>query len=173
MAMIMARARKEHHTKSLPHDPMEKIKKAKAVTPGLLCAEPQGMRHGVGLVVESLIHRSARRYAVIVISVKVTKNPPLAKKERRRNGKDARKAVEEMARHGPGWPADRLQRWQSVCIVNRQKSRVEVQGGGIMPKGKKQKSLDHEHHLKAQREKEQKKKEKRNAGIPSGYKKSK
>jgi len=28
MAMIMAHAKKEHHTKSLPHDTMEKIKKA-------------------------------------------------------------------------------------------------------------------------------------------------
>jgi predicted small metal-binding protein len=28
MTMIMAHAKKEHHTKALPHDTMEKIKKA-------------------------------------------------------------------------------------------------------------------------------------------------
>lgn len=42
-----------------------------------------------------------------------------------------------------------------------------------MAKGKKQKALDHKHHVKAQREKEQKKKDKRNVELPANYVKSK
>jgi hypothetical protein len=40
-------------------------------------------------------------------------------------------------------------------------------------KGKKQKALDHKQHMKSQREKELKKKEKRNVGLPSEYDKGK
>jgi hypothetical protein len=58
-------------------------------------------------------------------------------------------------------------------IIIRRKSRVQAQGGEIVGTGKKQKMLDHKQHVKAQKEKEQKKKDKRNVGLPSGYKKSK
>jgi hypothetical protein len=42
-----------------------------------------------------------------------------------------------------------------------------------MHKGKKEKALDHERHMKLQREKEQKRKDKRNVELPSGYNKGK
>ncbi len=42
-----------------------------------------------------------------------------------------------------------------------------------MPKGKKKKAMDHEHHVKLQRDKELKKKEKRNVGLPAEYDKHK
>lgn len=42
-----------------------------------------------------------------------------------------------------------------------------------MPTGKKQKALDHKKHLKLQKEKEQKRKDKKNVGLPSGYEKGK
>jgi hypothetical protein len=40
-------------------------------------------------------------------------------------------------------------------------------------KGKKEKALDHNQHVKLQREKEMKRKEKRNVELPAGYKKKK
>ena len=42
-----------------------------------------------------------------------------------------------------------------------------------MPKGKKEKALDHEHHMKLQREKELKRKDKRSVELPSEYHKDK
>jgi hypothetical protein len=42
-----------------------------------------------------------------------------------------------------------------------------------VPIGKKQKALDHKKHLESQKEKEQKRKEKRNVGLPSGFGKGK
>ncbi len=39
--------------------------------------------------------------------------------------------------------------------------------------GKKQKALDHKQHLKAQKEKEQKRKDRRNPDLPANYKKHK
>jgi hypothetical protein len=42
-----------------------------------------------------------------------------------------------------------------------------------VPKGKKQKAIDHEHHLKVQREKELKRKEKRDTQLPAEYTKGK
>jgi len=39
--------------------------------------------------------------------------------------------------------------------------------------GKKQKALDHKQHLKAQKAKEQKKKERRNPDLPANYNKHK
>ncbi len=42
-----------------------------------------------------------------------------------------------------------------------------------MPKGKKQKAMDHKQHLKLQREKELKKKERRNTELPAEYNKGK
>ena len=38
-----------------------------------------------------------------------------------------------------------------------------------MPKGKKEKAMDHKQHMKMQREKELKKKEKRNVQLPAEY----
>jgi hypothetical protein len=40
-------------------------------------------------------------------------------------------------------------------------------------KGKKEKAMDHKQHIKLQREKEQKKKEKRNIELPAEYNKGK
>ena len=42
-----------------------------------------------------------------------------------------------------------------------------------MPKGKKEKVMDHKAHMKLQREKELKKKEKRNVQLPAEYNKGK
>jgi hypothetical protein len=42
-----------------------------------------------------------------------------------------------------------------------------------MPKGKKEKALDHKQHIKSQRDKELKRKEKRNAELPEKYDKGK
>jgi hypothetical protein len=42
-----------------------------------------------------------------------------------------------------------------------------------VPKGKKDKAMDHKHHLKLQRDKELKKKEKRNVELPAEYDKGK
>jgi hypothetical protein len=42
-----------------------------------------------------------------------------------------------------------------------------------VPKGKKQKALDHKRHLKLQRDKEQKRKEKRSGKLPVEYSKRK
>ena len=42
-----------------------------------------------------------------------------------------------------------------------------------MPKGKKQKALDHKQHMKLQRDKELKRKEKRSVELPSEYDKGK
>jgi hypothetical protein len=42
-----------------------------------------------------------------------------------------------------------------------------------VPKGKKQKALDHKQHMKLQREKELKRKEKRGTQLPAEYGKSK
>jgi hypothetical protein len=42
-----------------------------------------------------------------------------------------------------------------------------------VPKGKKQKAVDHEHHMKLQRDKELKRKERRNAELPAEYDKGK
>ena len=42
-----------------------------------------------------------------------------------------------------------------------------------MPKGKKQKTMDHKQHIKLQREKELKRKERRNTQLPAEYAKSK
>jgi hypothetical protein len=42
-----------------------------------------------------------------------------------------------------------------------------------MPKGKKEKAIDHKQHVKMQREKELKRKEKRNVQLPAEYNKGK
>ena len=42
-----------------------------------------------------------------------------------------------------------------------------------MPKGKKEKAMDHKQHVKLQREKELKRKEKRNVELPAEYDKGK
>jgi hypothetical protein len=42
-----------------------------------------------------------------------------------------------------------------------------------VPKDKKKKAMDHERHVKLQRDKELKKKEKRNVGLPAEYDKGK
>jgi hypothetical protein len=42
-----------------------------------------------------------------------------------------------------------------------------------MPKGKREKAMDHEHHMKLQRDKELKRKERRNVGLPEKYDKGK
>jgi hypothetical protein len=42
-----------------------------------------------------------------------------------------------------------------------------------VPKGKKEKAMDHKQHMKLQRDKEQKRKEKRNVELPAEYDKSK
>jgi hypothetical protein len=42
-----------------------------------------------------------------------------------------------------------------------------------VPKGKKEKTADHKQHMKMQRDKEQKRKEKRNVQLPAEYGKSK
>ncbi len=42
-----------------------------------------------------------------------------------------------------------------------------------MPKGKKGKAMDHERHVKLQRDKELKKKEKRSVELPAEYNKGK
>jgi hypothetical protein len=42
-----------------------------------------------------------------------------------------------------------------------------------VPKGKKEKAMDHKHHLKLQREKELKRKERRNVELPAEYGKGK
>ena len=42
-----------------------------------------------------------------------------------------------------------------------------------MPKGKKEKALDHKRHMKLQRDKEQKRKEKRTVELPAEYNKDK
>jgi hypothetical protein len=42
-----------------------------------------------------------------------------------------------------------------------------------VPKGKKQKALDHKQHMKLQREKELKRKEKRDIQLPAEYGKGK
>ena len=42
-----------------------------------------------------------------------------------------------------------------------------------MHKGKKEKALDHKHHMKSQREKELKKNEKRSVELPTKYDKGK
>jgi hypothetical protein len=42
-----------------------------------------------------------------------------------------------------------------------------------VPKGKKEKTIDHKHHMKLQREKELKRKEKRNIELPAEYNKRK
>jgi hypothetical protein len=42
-----------------------------------------------------------------------------------------------------------------------------------VPKGKKEKAIDHKHHMKLLREKELKRKEKRNVELPAEYNKRK
>ena len=42
-----------------------------------------------------------------------------------------------------------------------------------MPKGKKEKAMDHKQHMKLQRDKELKRKERRNVGLPAEYDKRK
>ena len=42
-----------------------------------------------------------------------------------------------------------------------------------MPKGKKEKAIDHKQHMKLQRDKELKRKERRNVGLPAEYDKGK
>jgi hypothetical protein len=42
-----------------------------------------------------------------------------------------------------------------------------------VPKGKKQKAADHKQHMKSQRDKELKRKEKRNVELPAEYDKGK
>jgi hypothetical protein len=42
-----------------------------------------------------------------------------------------------------------------------------------MTKGKKERAIDHEHHMKLQRDKELKRKEKRNVELPAEYNKRK
>ena len=42
-----------------------------------------------------------------------------------------------------------------------------------MPKSKKEKAIDHKHHMKLQRDKEQKRKEKRDVELPAEYHKGK
>ena len=42
-----------------------------------------------------------------------------------------------------------------------------------MPEGKKQRALDHKQHMKLQREKELKRKERRNTQLPEEYNKGK
>jgi hypothetical protein len=42
-----------------------------------------------------------------------------------------------------------------------------------VPKGKKEKAMDHKRHMKLQREKELKRKEKRSVELPAEYNKSK
>ena len=42
-----------------------------------------------------------------------------------------------------------------------------------MPKSKKEKAIDHKHHMKLQRDKELKRKEKRNVELPAEYGKHK
>ena len=42
-----------------------------------------------------------------------------------------------------------------------------------MGKGKKEKAMDHKQHIKMQREKEQKRKDKRNVELPAEYGKGK
>jgi hypothetical protein len=42
-----------------------------------------------------------------------------------------------------------------------------------VPKGKKEKAMDHKQHMKLQREKEQKRKEKRSVELPAEYDKGK
>ena len=42
-----------------------------------------------------------------------------------------------------------------------------------MPKGKKEKAMDHKQHLKLQREKELERKERRNVELPAEYDKRK
>jgi len=42
-----------------------------------------------------------------------------------------------------------------------------------VPKGKKEKAMDHKHHMKLQREKEQKRKDTRNVELPAEYDKGK
>jgi hypothetical protein len=42
-----------------------------------------------------------------------------------------------------------------------------------MPKGKKEKAMDHKQHVKLQRDKELKRKEKRNVELPAEYDKRK
>jgi hypothetical protein len=42
-----------------------------------------------------------------------------------------------------------------------------------VPKGKKEKAMDHKQHMKLQRQKEQKRKEKRSVELPAEYNKGK
>ena len=42
-----------------------------------------------------------------------------------------------------------------------------------MPKGKNEKAMNHKQHVKSQRNKELKRKEKRNVGLPAEYDKGK
>jgi hypothetical protein len=42
-----------------------------------------------------------------------------------------------------------------------------------MPKGKKEKAMGHKHHMKLQRDKELKRKERRNVELPAEYDKGK
>ena len=42
-----------------------------------------------------------------------------------------------------------------------------------MPTGKKEKAMDHKHHMKLQRDKELKRREKRNVELPAEYDKHK
>jgi hypothetical protein len=42
-----------------------------------------------------------------------------------------------------------------------------------VPKGKKEKAMDHKHHMKLQRDKELKRKERRNVGLPAEHDKGK
>jgi hypothetical protein len=42
-----------------------------------------------------------------------------------------------------------------------------------VPKGKKEKAIDHKRHMKLQRDKELKRKEKRNVDLPAEYDKGK
>ena len=42
-----------------------------------------------------------------------------------------------------------------------------------MPKGKKERAVDHKHHMKLQRDKELKRKERQNVELPAEYDKGK
>jgi hypothetical protein len=59
----------------------------------------------------------------------------------------------------------------SHTILLKAGEELSIREGGIMGIGKKQKALDHKQHLKSQREKEQKRKEKRSVGLPPKGKK--
>jgi len=54
----------------------------------------------------------------------------------------------------------------------RQKTESNALRRTIVPKGKKQKAVDHERHMRMQRDKELKRKERRNAELPANITKA-